>query len=172
MTKALASCVAEKDAGDENLLTIHYRQKRMEGNCQLAETAIAHKNFSKVLVVTTYRKKDQGKMHPCVAFHKDRGDEVRTMGSFNEDMCTLMRAKNLVMSDSTFTEAVALLSPNLKNMYHRFNHHNLRNPDWNPLIHGGADFKWCTDKEGFLWEGTQLFQTNGHEMMHISNKVC
>jgi len=174
MTKALASCVAEKDADDDNVLTIHYRQGRLaNAGCQLAEAAIAHKNFSKVLVVTVHRGKDHGGMHPCVEFHKNRGDKIRTNGSAHDDMCTLMRAKNLVMSDSTYTEALALLSPNLKNMYHRL--HRPGSGDWNPLMPDGPknhDFKWCTDEEGFIWEGTQLFQTAGHDEMHLSRAFC
>jgi len=172
MTKELASCVAEKHADDDNLLTIHYRQARQVEDCGLAEAAIAHKHFSKVLVVTSYRAKDHGGMHPCVEFHRTRGDTIQ-MGKMSEDMCTLMRAKNLVMSDSTFTEALALLSPNVKNMYHRT--HRPAAGDWNPMMPGGPhnyDFKWCTDKEGFLWEGTQLFATSGHGAMSLTNKAC
>jgi len=186
MNKELASCVAETNADDDNLLTIHYRQARQVSDCRLAEAAIAHKNFSKVLVVTAHRAKDHGGVHPCVEYHKNRGDTIQMTeggkGQMSEDMCTLMRAKNLVMSDSTFTEALALLSPNVKNMYHRLHGkphgvaaRSAPAGDWNPLIPGGThnyDFEWCTDKEGFLWEGTQLFATSGQGMMSLSNKVC
>lgn len=169
MTPELTSCLAEKVEDDENLLTIHYRQRRLNENCNLADLARGHKNYSKMVVVTAVRKneEDKGKngAHPCVEHHEQRGDKIQ-MGSLLQDTCTVMRAKNLVMSDSTFTETLAMLSPNLKNLYRSAAGH------WNPQMPGGWAVDWCTDSNGVLWDGTELFEVNdGTSFAHSADMV-
>jgi len=171
MIPELTSCVAAKGEDDENLLTVHYRQQRLNQKCNLADLAKGHKNYSKVLVVTTVSKQegqqDRGKngAHPCVEQHEQRGDKIQ-MGSLVQDICTVMRAKNLVMSDSTFTEVLAMLSPNLKNLYRSAAGH------WNPQMTGGWAVDWCTDSNGVLWEGTQLIEVNdGTSFTHSADMV-
>ena len=89
--------------------------------CTMYEKIIREEGFAEVLVVTSPDRR-----HACVSwfegFQQRTGLSVKVTlqtNSLADDFCTLTRARNLVLSFSTLSNAAAIMSKRVKRVYLR-----------------------------------------------------
>jgi len=110
--------------------------------CSMYKKIITEEGFKHVVLVTSPDQR-----HPCIKWpwFQDRAREGAISfrvqsGTLLEDSCALLQAHNLVLSFSTFPEAMAVLSTRVKRIYSRvfFQEHSVM--------------------DGMGWEGTTVHQ--------------
>ena len=132
LSSKLSACVeAPLKAGSDALLTIHLRGDDIWNNpkhrhaawqqppCAMYERIIADFKFTRILVVTS-----PDRLNPCLGWLQEFANRtslpmsVQT-SSLLEDVCTLLRASNLVLSHSSFLQSLALLSKVVQRIFWR-----------------------------------------------------
>jgi len=156
--KNLTKCVdAPVTAEERSTLLVHYRSgdkasmKPRDGPpCALAEKVFADGGFKKYRIVSG-NPQSESAVHPCVHYFKKKPEATVQQGSLLEDVCSILRAPNLLSSFSTFPETLALLSTRLQNYYHQGSVEPLH-------TRGEYTVNYCTDESDAIWPGTKWFQ--------------
>lgn len=147
MTKRLSQCVeAAEEPHERKQLTVHLRVGGLhdytDNNtpCNAFETMYREGNYTRLQVVKTVQPE-----HPCLLKLAHVARPHLSDKPLLDDLCSLMRARSLYVSFSTFPEAALLLSDRIQEVYHStgtWEHH---------LDEKGVS--WCTDNAGRLWPG-------------------
>lgn len=114
--------VAEEDEDRQTALNLsapahHWLWQHLP--CRTFEQILRDEGLSQIVVVTS-----DDQRHPCVQWLLDWGQEAEVpvavqSGSLWQDACVLLRARNLVLAYSTFSEHLAILSQRAKRIFSR-----------------------------------------------------